>query len=172
MNAPRMQCPAMIGMMKMNLGEFIRKNDIKCKNGEDFDHSPEFYKMKQFEQTCHSIYGVPFLDLETDTIREFDVHLTGFIKEKWNKAEKKTKRQLFVNRSFVYPDMADEFETIEDSFLTGKTIDDAIEALEAERYRFEFFKRYDLADFRGRYLLNRDLKRCLVMDGQVIVIDE
>ena len=31
----------------MNLTEFIRKNDIKSKDGEDFDHSPEFFKMKE-----------------------------------------------------------------------------------------------------------------------------
>lgn len=64
-----------------------------------------------------------------------------------------------------------EIETIEDSFTAGKTIDDAIAALEAERQRFEFFKQFDLVD-TGRYWLNRELKRCLVMDGQVIVIDD
>ena len=31
-------------------------------------------------------------------------------------------------------------------------------------------KRYDLID-AGRYWLNRDLKRCLVDDGKVVVID-
>jgi len=58
----------------------------------------------------------------------------------------------------------------QDAVPAGKTIDEAIEMLEAERQRFEFFKRYDLID-TGRYWLNRDLKRCLVDDGQVIVID-
>ena len=155
----------------MNLAEFIRKNDIKCACGAEFDHSPDFHKMQQFEKICHTVTNVPFLEPETYIVKEFDIHLTGFIKEKWNKAEKKTKRQFFVNRSFTYPDMPDEVETIEDSFTAGKTIDEAIAALEAEKERFEFFKRFDLID-TGRYWLNRDLKRCLVMDGQVIVIDE
>lgn len=35
----------------MNLTEFIRKNDIKCTDGEEFDHSPEFFEMKEFEKT-------------------------------------------------------------------------------------------------------------------------
>ena len=69
------------------------------------------------------------------------------------------------------PDMPNEFETIEDSLDAGKTIDDAIAVFEAEKNRFEFFKQFDLID-TGRYWLNRELKRCLVMDGQVIVIDE
>ncbi len=155
----------------MNLTEFIRKNDIKCKDGEEFNHSPEFFMRKEFEKTHHMIYTVPFLDPETYKVKELDVMLTGFIKEQWDRHEKKTKRQFFVNRSFTYPDMPDEVETIEDSFTAGKTIDEAIAALEAEKERFEFFKRFDLID-TGRYWLNRDLKRCLVMDGQVIVIDE
>ena len=166
-----MQCPVMARMSKMNLTEFVRKNDIKCAGGADFDHSPDFYKMRQFEKTCHTVANVPFLEPETYIVKEFDIHLTGFIKEKWNRAEKKTKRQFFVNRSFIYPDMPNELETIEDSFTAGKTIDEAIAALEAEKGRFEFFKLFDLID-TGRYWLNRELKRCLVMDGQVIVVDE
>ncbi|MFH1616354.1 MAG: hypothetical protein ABIG61_14865 [Planctomycetota bacterium] len=155
----------------MNLAEFIRQNDIKCVDGAEFDHSPDFYKMQQFEKTCHTITDVPFLEPETYIVKEFDIHLTGFINEKWNKAEKKTKRQFFINRSFMCPDMPNEFETIEDSLDAGKTIDDAIAVFEAEKNRFEFFKQFDLID-TGRYWLNRELKRCLVMDGQVIVIDE
>ena len=50
------------------------------------------------------------------------------------------------------------------------TIDEAIESFETEKQRFEFFKRYDLID-TGRYWLNRDLKRCLVDDGKVVVMD-
>ena len=155
----------------MNLAEFIRQNDIKCVDGADFGHSPDFYKMQQFEKTCYTVTAVPFLEPETYIVKEFDIHLTGFIKEKWSKAEKKTKRQFFVNRSFTYPDMPTEIETIEDSFTAGKTIDDAIAAFEAEKNKFEFFKQFDLID-TGRYWLNRELKRCLVIDGQVIVLDE
>jgi hypothetical protein len=154
----------------MNLTEFIRKNDIKSKDGAEFDHSPEFFKMKKFENTCHMIYSVPFLEPETYKIKEFDVMLTGIIQEKWDKNEKKTKRRFFINRSFTYPDLPENFETIEDSVVVGKTIDEAIESLEAERHRFEFFKRYDLID-TGRYWLNRDLKRCLVDEGMVVVIE-
>ncbi len=58
----------------------------------------------------------------------------------------------------LYPDMPDVFETIEDLFPAGKTIDEAIAALEAEKDRFEFFKRFDLID-TGRFWLNRELKR-------------
>ena len=54
--------------------------------------------------------------------------------------------------------MPDVFETIEDLFPAGKTIDEAIAALEAEKDRFEFFKRFDLID-TGRFWLNRELKR-------------
>jgi len=154
----------------MNLTEFIRKNDIKCKDGEEFDHSQDFFKMKEFENTCYIIYDVPFLEPETYKVNEFDVMLTGYIREKWDKKEKKTKRWFFINRSFTYPDSPEDFETIEDSVVVGKTIDEAIESIEAERQRFEFFKRYDLID-TGRYWLNRDLKRCLVDDGKVVVID-
>lgn len=96
--------------------------------------------------------------------------LTGFIQEKWAKKLKKTKRKFFINRSFTYPDLTEDFEAIEDSVDTGKAVDGAIESLEAERQHFEFFKRYDLID-TGRYWLNRDLKRCLVDDGEVVVID-
>ena len=154
----------------MNLTEFIRQNDIKCKDGEEFSHSPEFFKMKEFEKTCHVIYAVPFLEPETHRVKEFDVMLTGFIKEKWDKRERKTKRMFFVNRSFRYSGLPEDFETIEDSVDVGKTIDEAIESMEVERQRFAFFKEFDLID-TGRYWLNRDLKRCLVDDGKVVVID-
>jgi hypothetical protein len=154
----------------MNLAEFVRKNDIKCKDGEEFDHSPKFFKMKEFERTCHIVYTVPFLESETDEVKEFDVMLTGFINEKWDKNLKKTKRQFFVNRSFTYPETPNDFETIEDSVSAGNSIDEAVETLEAEKERFEFFKKFDLID-TGRYWLNRDLKRCLVDNGQVIVVD-
>ena len=156
--------------MKMNLTEFIRKNDIKCKDGEEFNHSPEFFKMKDFERTCHVIHSVPFLDPETYEVKEFDIMLSGFIHEKWDKKLKKTKMRFLINRSFTYPDLPEDFETIEDSVVAGKTIDEAIESLEAKRERFEFFKRHDLID-TGRYWLNRDLQRCLVDEGKVVVID-
>lgn len=61
--------------------------------------------------------------------------------------------------------------TIEDAVDAGKRIGEAIDMLAAEKQRFEFFKRYDLID-TSRYWLNRDLKRCLVDDGRVILIDE
>jgi len=154
----------------MNLSEFIRRNDIKCKDGEEFSHSPEFFRMKEFEKTCHNIYAVPFLEPETYKIKEFDVVLTGFIEEKWNKQFKETKRRFFINRLFTHPDLPEDFETIEDSVDAGKTIDEAIEAMEAERQRFEFFKKFDLID-TGRYWLNRDLKRCIVDDEKVIILD-
>lgn len=156
--------------MRINLTEFIRQNDIKCKDGEEFDNSPEFFKMQGFEKTCHIIYGIPFLEPESYQVIEFDVMLRGFVQEKWDKHKKRTKRQFFVNRSFRYPGMVDGFDIIEDAVSAGKTIDEAVVTLEAEKQRFEFFKRYDLID-TGRYWLNRDLKRCLVDDGQVIVID-
>ena len=155
----------------MNLTEFVRKNDIKCKDGEEFSHSPEFFKMKEFERTCHIIHAVPFLEPDTYKIKEFDVILKGFIEEKWEMKLKKTKTKFFIHRSFTYPDTSEDFDTIEDSVDTGKTIDEAVEMLKAEKQRFEFFKKFDLID-TGRYWLNRDLKRCLVDDGQVIDVDE
>lgn len=155
----------------MNLTEFIRHNDIKSKDGEEFSNSPEFFKMKEFERTCYRIYKVPFLEPETYVVKEFDVMLKGFVQEKLDKKEKTIKRQFFVNRYFRYPDTDPEIGDIEDSVPAGKTIDDAMEMLECERQRFDFFKRFDLID-TGRYWLNRELKRCLVDDGQVIVIDE
>jgi len=156
--------------MRMNLTEFIRKNDIRCMDGEEFGHSPEFYKMKEFERTCHTIYGVPFLEPETYTVREFNVTLTGAIKERWDEKERKIKRRFFVNRSFRHRDEVPELETIEDAVVAGKSVDEAMEMFDIEKERFEFFKRYDLID-AGRYWLNRDLKRCLVDDGKVVVID-
>jgi len=154
----------------MNLTEFIRRNDIKCKDGEEFDHSPVFFKMKEFERASHFIYGVPFWQEETGEVKEFDVMVKGFVYEKWDKKAKKTKRRFFVNRSFRYPDPPEDCETIEDSVDAGKRIVQAVEMLEAERRRFEFFKWYDLIDI-GRYWLNRDLKRCLVDEGKVVVLD-
>jgi len=153
----------------MNLTEFIRKNDIRCKDGQEFDHSPEFYKIREFERACLMINGVPFLLPETYEVKEFDVMLTGFVQEKWDKREKKTRRRFFVLRYFKYPDMPEELGTIEDAVEAGKTIEEALDMLAAEQERFEFFKRYDLID-TGRYWLNRDLRRCLVDDGQVIVM--
>ena len=154
----------------MKLTEFIRQNDIKCTDGEAFDNSPEFIKMKEFERTYHTISGVPFLDPETHEVKEIDVTLVGYVQENWDRNEKKTKLRFFVNRSFRYPDLPEDFETIEDSVVAGKNIDEAIEILEAQRERFEFFKRYDLID-TGRYWLNRDLRRCFVDEGRVVVID-
>ena len=159
-----------VRVTEMNLSEFIRKNDIKCKGGEEFSHGPEFFKMKEFERTCHTIYGVPFLEPETYEVKEFDVRLSGAVVERWDKGEKKTRRRFFINRSFRYPDLPGDLETIEDVVPAGPTVDDAVESLEAERQRFEFFKRYDLID-TGRYWLNRDLKRCLVDEGKVVVTD-
>src|SRR4030042_4808867 len=105
--------------MTMNLSEFIRKNNIKCKDGEEFSHSPEFYKMKEFERTCHTIYGVPFVEPETYTVREFDVTLTGSIKERWEEKERKTKRRFCVNRSFRHSDEGPGVENIEDAGPAG-----------------------------------------------------
>ena len=101
----------------MNLTELIRQNDIKCKNCEEFSPSPEFFKMKEFERTRHVIYALPFLQAEVGKVVEFDVVLTGSIEEKWDKQEKKTKRKFFINRSFRYPDLPEDFETIEDSVM-------------------------------------------------------
>ena len=53
----------------MNLTEFIRQNDIKCVDGSDFEHSPEFCRMQEFEQTCHTIRGIPFVEPETYEVR-------------------------------------------------------------------------------------------------------
>jgi len=155
----------------MNLTEFVRKNDIKCKDGEEFSHSPEFFKMKEFERMCHIIYTVPFLEPETYKVKEFDVILTGYIEEKWDKQLKETKRRFFINRLFTHPDLPEGFEAIEDSVDVGRTIEEAIESMELERQRFEFFRKFDLID-TGRYWLNRDLKRCIVDDGKVVVIDK
>ena len=157
-------------VIKMNLTEFIRKNDIRCKGGEEFSHSPEFFKMKEFERTSCVIYSVLFLEPETYKVREFDVTLTGAIKERWDKKERKIKRRFFVNRSFRQPDAMPGLEVIEDAVSAGKSIDEAVEMLKVEKERSEFFRRYDLID-AGRYWLNRDLKRCLVDDGKVVVID-
>jgi len=153
----------------MNLSEFIRQNNIKCKDGEDFDNSPEFFKVVEFEKTRHMIQAVPFLDSETCQVKEFDVTLTGLVTERWDKKERKTKQQFFVHRLFRYLGLSDESGSIDDAVPAGKTVEEAAEVLEAERQRFEFFKRHDLID-TGRYWLNRDLKRCVVDDGQVIVL--
>jgi len=140
--------------MKMNLTEFIRQNDIKCNDGEEFSNSPEFFKMKDFERTFHMIYGVPFLDPETYEIKDFDVMLTGSIQEQWVRNEKKTKRGFFVNRSFMCPELPEDVASIDDSVVAGKTIDEAIEMSEGERQRFESFKQYDLID-TGRYWVTK-----------------
>jgi len=42
--------------------------------------------------------------------------------------------------------LPEHFETIEDSEDAGGAVDETIASLEAERQRFEFFKRYDLID--------------------------
>jgi len=156
--------------MRMNLTEFIRKNDIRYKEGQEFSHSPEFYKMKEFEKSNHKIYGIPFLEPETHRVREFNVILTGEIKERWDKKERKINRRFFVNRSFQQRDDMLGLEAIEDAVVAGKSVDEAVEMFEIEKERFEFFKRYDLID-AGRYWLNRNLKRCLVEEGKVMVID-
>jgi hypothetical protein len=153
----------------MNLTEFIEQNNVACRDDEDFAHSPEFYKIRQFEQTVHTIRGVPFLEPETYRVREFDVTLRGCVQEKWDKHEKKNGRLFFVDRVFHYPGLPEGMESIEDAVPAGQSIDEALAALEADRDRFEFFQRYDLID-AGQYWLNRDLKRCLVVDGQVVVM--
>jgi len=154
----------------MNLAEFVRQNEIKSADREAFGHSPEFYEMREFERMCHEIRGVLFLEPETYEVKEFDVVLKGSVQEKWDSNEKKTKRRFVVNRTFRYPDRPEGLENIEDAVPAGKTMDEAVCMLEAEKERFEFFKRYGLID-AGRYWLNRELKRCVVEDGRVIVID-
>lgn len=57
-----------------------------------------------------------------------------------------SKRRVFIHRSFTSPDLPEHFETIEDSEDAGGAVDETIASLEAERQRFEFFKRYDLID--------------------------
>ena len=153
----------------MNLVEFVRHNNIKSVDGEEFSHSPEFFKMRQFEQTCHTIGRVLFLEPESYEVKEFDVVLKGLIHEKWDRRAKKTKRQFFIDRSFRYPGLAADVERVDDAVPAGSSIDEAIALLEAEWGRFEFFQRYDLID-TGRYWLNRELQRCMVEDGRVVVI--
>jgi hypothetical protein len=154
----------------MNLVEFISENNIKSVEGEEFSHNPEFSRMREFEQTSHVIRGVPFLEPETYEVREFDIVLRGCIQEKWDRKEKKTNRQFFIDRTFRYPGMPDDLESIADAVPVGTSIDEATASLEDEREHFEFFKRYDLID-TGRYWLNRELQRCFVEDGQVVVMD-
>jgi hypothetical protein len=153
----------------MNLSEFIRRNNIQSIEGDEFAHSPEFFQIREFEQTCHTIRGVPFLEPETYQVREFDVTLKGSVQENWDRHEKKNKRQFLLDRTFHYPGSPEGLESIEDAVPAGQSVDEALAALEADRDRFEFFRRYDLID-AGRYWLNRDLKRCLVVDGQVVVM--
>ena len=152
----------------MKLTEFIEQNNIACRDEEYFTHSSEFYKIRQFEQTVRTIRGVPFLEPETYQVKEFDVTLKGSVQENWDGQEKRNKRHFFVDRVFNYPGSSEGLESIEDAVPAGQSVDEALAALEADRDRFEFFKRYDLID-SGRYWLNRDLKRCLVVDGQVVV---
>ena len=155
----------------MNLTEFIKQNNIKCVDGgTDFNHSPEFYRRQQFEKKCYRINNIPCLIPETYEVRTFDVRFRGEVKEKWDNWQKKTKRQFFINRSFRYPGLYDDFSTIEDAVEAGKTIDEAVKFLQSEIERFLFFRRHDLID-DGRYWLNRDLKRCLVDEGKVLVLD-
>ena len=137
----------------MNLIEFVQKHDIKPKDDEEFNYSPEFHKMQEFERTLHTVCSIPFLIPETDDVKEFDVMLKGCVREKWDKAQKKTKREFLIQRSFKYPHIDDY---IEDEFDAGKTITEAIASLENERQWFEFFHNHDLID-TGRYWLNRDL---------------
>lgn len=125
---------------RMNLTEFIRQNDIKCVDGADFSTSPEFHRMKEFEKKCYRINNIPCLISETDEVREFDVRLRGEIKEKWDRQQKKTKQQFFINRSFRYPGLYDDFNTIEDAVEAGKNIDEATDFLQCEIERFLFFR--------------------------------
>mgnify|MGYP006308054819 CR=1 FL=1 len=152
----------------MNLVEFIRCNNIQCVDGQEFGHSPEFFQIREFARTCHIVRGIPFLDPETYEVGTFDVTLRGSVRERWDR-KKKTKKQFFVDRTFRYPDMAEDLESIEDAVPAGNSIDEAIASLGEERERFEFFKRYDLID-TGRYWLNRELQRCIVDRGRVVVI--
>lgn len=154
----------------MNLVEFVRKHDIKCTEGAEFEHSPDFERMKAFERKAYRIPGVPFIAPETYKVGEFEVRLRGRIQEKWSKRDRRTRRQFFVDRFFHYPDVPEELTPIEDSVPAGKTIDEALECLRNEMERFLFFRRYDLID-TGRYWLNRDLKRCVVDEGKVVVMD-
>jgi hypothetical protein len=129
----------------MNLTEFILKNDIKCVDGTDFSHSPEFHRMKEFMQKCYRINNIPCLIPETYQVAAFDIRLRGEVEEKWDKQQMKTRRQFFVRRSFRYPGFYDDFSTVEDAVEAGKTIDEAVECLRCEIERFLFFRRY------GRY---------------------
>lgn len=61
----------------MNLTEFTRQNDITCNDGEEFSHSLEFFKMKEFKKTSHVIDSVPFVEPETYKVKEFNVMLTS-----------------------------------------------------------------------------------------------
>ena len=154
----------------MNLVEFIRKNDIQARDGSDFDVTPEFRAMKAFERKAYSIKAVPFLDAETDRPSTFDVRLQGRMSERWHKKKRRTVRRLYVDRTFRYPGLEGDSTEIDDSVEAGSTLDEAVQCLGCEIERFLFFKRYDLIDY-GRYWLNRDLKRCLVLDGEVVVLD-
>ena len=154
----------------MNLVGFIQEHGIKCEGGVDFSAGPAFEKMKTFERTSYTIRGIPCLLPETYELSPFDLRLRGRIQEKWDKREKKTKQQFFVDRFFDYPGMDDGLGPIEDSVPAGKTIDEAVECLGSEIERFLFFRRYDLID-TGRYWLNRQLKWCVVDDGRMVVLD-
>jgi len=154
----------------VNLVEFIRKNDIKCTGGAEFDHSPDFERIKAFERKAYRIPSVPFIAPETYKVGEFEVRLQGRTHEKWSSREKRAKRQFFVDRAFRYPDLPAELDPIGDSVPAGKTIDEAVECLRNEVERFLFFRRYDLIETQ-RYWLNRDLKRCIVDEGKVVVMD-
>ena len=72
--------------------------------------------------------------------------LTGEIKERWDKKERKTKRRFFVNRTFKYPDEEHGQDIIEDAVDAGKSIDEAVQMFEIGKECFEFFNRYDLID--------------------------
>jgi hypothetical protein len=126
--------------------------------------------MKMFEQKCYRINNIPCLIPETYEVSTFDVRLRCEVKDKWDSQQNKTKRKFIINRSFKYPGLYDDFDTVEDAVEAGKSIDEAVEFLQCEIERFLFFRRYDLID-NGRYWLNRNLQRCLIDNGKVVVLD-
>ena len=154
----------------MNLVEFIQEHGIQCREGIDFVESPAAERIRAFQRKSYRIGGIPCLAPETYEASTFDVRLRGRVHEKWDRGERKTKQQFFVDRFFDHPHTDDGLGPIEDSVPAGSTIDEAAECPRSEIERFLFFRRYDLID-TGRYWLNRELKRCLVDEGRVVVLD-
>jgi len=147
---------------KMNLTQFIEQNNIPLKREIEWEKSDIEKVKERLEQITYEVNEVPFLDMETETIKK--VNHKWFVKLDFKRTKDKKTKTLFC--------IIREFEVDNEVFNDDVVCNTEKELLDTllDEVNFDRFLKYNNLIFDGRYLMNFDFKRVIYENGKVKTI--